>query len=240
MPKITNSRGDSVTVNCGGIGNDNILGTVEEKVGNTEVPVQGARVRIINFTNSETATAKTDRDGDYDEDLNAQTGHRILVIVEWTDSNDRYHQIRGTITVTCGTEDENECSESASYAEIGGIGALALDRLIELGKAREAASDLHTDVTLGVIDFLDGLKDVKNREDQQEILDGSIAEELSRMLQKLEYLRQSGQIPPSQDLHWLFTIELFALGLKLVAKADWLQQQPYPDFRPPPGGGGVA
>jgi hypothetical protein len=100
MPVITNDSGDRVTVNLGGIGGDNVTGTVEEKgAGGTFTPVPGARVRIINVTNDQDTTTESDRSGEFDEDLDAATGHKIIIHVEWKDSSGKWHVVMGVVTL---------------------------------------------------------------------------------------------------------------------------------------------
>jgi hypothetical protein len=96
MPTIQNSKGDYTKFELGGIGGDNVQGTVCYKEGN---PADKATVKLKNLSNDESAECVTGIKGWYDQDLNAETGHNIEVDISWKDSNNVTHEINGRGTL---------------------------------------------------------------------------------------------------------------------------------------------
>ena len=77
--KVTSKlTGWSVTVRRGGIGDDNVFGSVEDGTG---AAAGGVRVEINNQDSGETETATTGFGGDYDEDVDASKGDVVVVTV---------------------------------------------------------------------------------------------------------------------------------------------------------------
>jgi len=96
MATLTNSLGDSVTVNLSGWGGDNIYGYVKNS---TPQAVSGAEVTVRNTSNGEVGVETTGSLGRYDIDVNASSGDRIYIHVQWEDHNGRWHVISGDVTV---------------------------------------------------------------------------------------------------------------------------------------------
>ncbi len=90
----TGATGGSVTVNLGGIGGDNITGTVTDPSG---AAVNDATVTVVKATDQ--GTDETNSSGKYDIDVNAAVGDRVVVTAEWVDAAGRRHVVRGTVVI---------------------------------------------------------------------------------------------------------------------------------------------
>jgi hypothetical protein len=241
MPTLTNALGDKVTVDCGGFGDDNVFGTVEEnaKQGNF-IPVGNARVRIINFTNGEETTVNTNAQGNFDEDLDAAPCHKIWVHVEWKDGNGGWHIISGFFKCPpcnqgAGPNTIEERQELLDRLETGVLELTA----VEL-EHRAALSVLHEEVESLFHAQLNAFSALKTDEERKRAIDKSIQEELGALHIKFSLARAQGPVP-SPEQQWQILEELWKLLQKLVWKAFVLQGLKPPEFPPrpprPPGGG---
>ena len=97
---LTNSLGDTVTVERGGIGSDNIKGAVEQNTNAGPATVSGANVMVSNPDGQTDDNDTTNSSGQYDIDVDAAAGHTVVVTAEWVDAAGRRHLVRGTCTVT--------------------------------------------------------------------------------------------------------------------------------------------
>lgn len=97
MPRITNSRRESVDVDLGPAGE--VHGFVYDSSGS---PVAGATVKITNCDNDSFADTTTGSRGHYSVHVGAASGHRIAVYVEWTTGRPpkvTVHKIAGFVTL---------------------------------------------------------------------------------------------------------------------------------------------
>ena len=240
MATITNKAGDTITVECGGAGGDNVLGTVEEKVGQNLVPVDGAKVTISNQSVAgEVEETKTNKRGQFDVDVDAACGNLIFVSATWTDGNKRVHLVRGTFRCPpCpkGRERAEPCIEDR-MAEIDRVEAQLVGLIAEQVARQALIDEVSGQMLIRVVEGLNALRH-EDREVQQKLIDEGILAEIRALLNKLELSSSKG--PPPPERMWDILKEMLALLLKLVFKAFWLQRMMLPELPVPPKGHDTA
>ena len=244
---FTNAAGDTLTVECGGTGGDNVLGTVEEKSGNALTAVKDAAVTVANTTENETEDTTTNRNGEFDVDVDAGCNDLILVRVTWVGADKKRHTINASFRCQCDDEEEGEKSharvDSADrrFEKIARLEAALPDLIAETAHHTRVAQSVQWETLVQVIGDLAALA-AEGEEQQKEALDKRILDEAKRLLDKLQ---QYGPSPPPPDIMWLIMLEMIALIFKLISKAFLLQKLPLPEFPLPkwfpdgqgPGGG---
>lgn len=246
MAILTNPQGDRVTIDCGGFGGDNVFGTVEENArqGNF-LPVNNARVRLINLTNGEQTNPAvfTNAQGKFDVDLDAGQCHKIWAHVEWRDGNGAWHIVVGTFKCP-------PCDTGAGPRTIEERAAL-LERLessvLELTavqlEQRAAVAVLHQEAESLLQSQLNAFSALQTDEERKQAIDREIRAELGALQEKFDLARAQGPFPTPEQ-QWRIIEELWKLLQKLVWKAFVLQGLKPPAFpsRPPGGGdgGGIA
>lgn len=236
MTTITNNWGDSATVGRGGIGDDNVTGTVTDKDGNL---VPGARVKVNNITNGAEGLGKTDATGGYDIDADAKKGDRIHIHIEWKDAAGRWHVITDIVTIN-GEEDEKQepstpkietpedhlrvIEEMENHAMRLSLESTALDK---------AMIQLYGVIQSDMIRFMDSLRQLD--ENQQRIMiDKMMVKEIKDLIYKYLNAKRSKRIPtPSEQ--WAILEEMLQILMKLIYKVFLLQHEKPPDFRPKKG-----
>ena len=235
MATITNKAGDTITAECGGTGGDNVLGTVEEKVGTSLVPVEGAKVTISNQSQpGEVEETTTNKRGQFDVDVDAACENLIFISAVWKDGGGKIHVVRGRFRCP-DCPKERAAREPHIEKRMADLDRLE-GRLIELIAEqvdRQALIDaLSGQALIRVVEGLNALRH-ENREVQQKLIDEGILAEIRRLLEKFDLSSQG--VPPPERM-WDILQEMLALLLKLTLKAFWLQQKTLPEFPVPPKG----
>ena len=115
MTILANSIGDTVTVDLGGLGGDNVTGTAEDRQG---APVPDARVKVINLSNGQEDVHKTGKDSEYDIGLDASDRDRVFVHVEWKDAADHWQVVTEIVELKGAPATAKEPNVSEARAEI--------------------------------------------------------------------------------------------------------------------------
>lgn len=237
MPIFKNARGDRLTVDCGGFGGDNVLGTVEENAGNSLLPVAGAMVVVVNLTNGDSGQALTNANGVFDIDMDAACNHRIKVVATWTAQNG-LHRILATFSCPPCEKPAEIPDSAARQKTLQRLEQRGLEQIDRMVTDAIVLASLQEEAAGRVVAEVNALSAGGDTPEARRQLDGMMHQELSQLLRKMEQARQAGPVPPN-SLQWAILEEVVQLLQKMVLKVFWLQGKSLPPLPEPPRQAGI-